>query len=382
MPPSFTSHFSPPPIRPATTLLLLNLNLAPTLTPLPTRNLHPTPTPLPTRPPAARRNPDESNMKITKTSPPLPVPTSLPLLRRFAEVPPVPILSGIHRDPPFPVPLSSSPSLHVRVMSEYSYMPNATNLDFSEQNKRFANVECKSTLTSNFNSCGLQPITPTNSIAQKRKPRITTLLPNRVGVMSKYSDTPSRTNHDFPEQNTTFTTHERRSTPTQDFNLRSAPQTSNLTPVASQRWVRVGVPQQRRSKKSQIPSRKPHPYTPTCWFTPTRNFDFCAPLRFNSVPFAPLFTPCLVCTFAVQPESASYSRSPHDQINTSNAHSRNSPSPLGVLCELLFEKETTCNAESATASRPQSVSTTYGYFCPKKVRATCEIVSQVAHKYL
>jgi hypothetical protein len=189
MPPSFTSHFSPPPIRPATTPLLPNLNLAPTLTPLPTRKRH-------------------------------------------------------------------------------------------------------RTLTPNLNSRSLQPITPTNSTAQKRKPRITTFLPNRVGVMSKYSDTPNKQNHDFPEPNPSFTTHERRSTPTQNFNLCAA----HLMPQVSRRssprvGFALGYPNKAVPRNREFPAENPTLTRPTCWFTPTRNFDFCAPLRFNSVPFAPS-APC------------------------------------------------------------------------------------------
>ena len=141
MPLFFNSHFSSAPIRPATTHFLPNLNLAPTLTPLPTRNLHRTPTPI-------------------------------------------------------------------------------------------------------FNSCDVQPITPTNSIAQKRKPRITTFLPNRVGVMSKYSDTPNKQNRVFPEQNPSFTTHARRSTPTSIFCFCSAHLKSQASSLSPHVGVALGTPTQ------------------------------------------------------------------------------------------------------------------------------------------
>ena len=174
-------------------------------------------------------------------------------------------------------------------------MSNTTNLDFSEQNKRIANVECKSTLTSIFNSCSLQPITPTTATAHNLRPIASSLAPPDVGVMSKYSDTPSRTNPDFPGQNTAFATHERRSTPTQNVNFRAA----HLMPQVSRRssprvGVALGYPNRAVPKNRKFPAANPTRTRPTCWFTPTRNFDFCASLRFNSVPSAPCSLPVLI----------------------------------------------------------------------------------------
>ena len=146
---------------------------APTLTlalnPLPTPNLHLTPTPLPAYHPAGRRNPDESRIRIKMKSTSKRTRTTRSSSDKILNPEP-----------------RTLPPIHVRVFSEYSDIPNTTNPDFHEQNQPFSVDKRKSTLTSNLNSCGVQPITPTNSIAQKRKPRITTFLPNRVGVMSKY----------------------------------------------------------------------------------------------------------------------------------------------------------------------------------------------------
>jgi peroxiredoxin len=59
------------------------------------------------------------------------------------------------------------------------------------------------------------------------------------------------------------------------------PQTSPLKPQTSQRWYHVGIPQQRRSKKSQIPSRKRHGYTPHPLVYPNTNSYLLQPTPFK-----------------------------------------------------------------------------------------------------
>ena len=113
----------PVPLSSSRTPLLPNLNLAPTLTPLPTRNLHPTPLP--------------------------PCPSRM--LRRFAEVPACPDLSGIHR------------CAHLKPQVSNRSLRTAVGQSFQPDKCAF--------LTRNL------------------KPHLSSLGPRNVGVMSKYSDT-------------------------------------------------------------------------------------------------------------------------------------------------------------------------------------------------
>jgi hypothetical protein len=83
---------------------------------------------------------------------------------------------------------------YVRVMSEYSYLPNTPNLDLSERNTRFANVECKSTLTSNFYfRCA------------HLMPRVCSLSSIRVGVALGYPNRAVLKNREFQAENPTVT---------------------------------------------------------------------------------------------------------------------------------------------------------------------------------
>jgi FkbM family methyltransferase len=84
-------------------------------------------------------------------------------------------------------------------------------------------------VTSNLISTSVPPRTLTQSIAQNLKPSRLRNSANHVGVMSKYFDTPSRANREFPERNTQFTTHRCRDTSTSVFHFASA----HLGPIAS-----------------------------------------------------------------------------------------------------------------------------------------------------
>jgi hypothetical protein len=106
-------------------------------------------------------------------------------------------------------------------------------------------------VTSNFISTNAPPRTLTESIAQNLKPSSSQNFANRVGVMSKYFDTPNRTNRDFPERNTVFATHPRRNTSTSNFYFRSRRTPCPLFPNLYPLCIHVRV----LSKYSDIPKR-------------------------------------------------------------------------------------------------------------------------------
>jgi hypothetical protein len=97
--------------------------------------------------------------------------------------------------------------------------------------------------------------------------------------MSKYSDTPNKQKHDFPEQNTTFATHERRSTPTQNFNLRAhlRLQVSRLSPIRV--GFALGYPNKAVPKNREFSAENPTSTRRTRWFTPTQIMNSCSPLH-------------------------------------------------------------------------------------------------------
>jgi hypothetical protein len=96
-------------------------------------------------------------------------------------------------------------------------------------------------VTSNFISTSTPPRTMTKSISQNLKRSSARNSANRVGVMSKYFDTPNRTNRAFSEQNTQFTTRPCRNTSTSNLYSRIGrtlcPRLPNLCPLCS--YVRV-----------------------------------------------------------------------------------------------------------------------------------------------
>jgi hypothetical protein len=118
-------------------------------------------------------------------------------------------------------------STHVRVLSEYSDIPNETNLDFPEQNTRFPVDERNSTLTSFFYSHGA-----------RLKSVVSRLSPNRVGFVLGNSSRANSTTYEFQAENPTIAFRTCGFTPTRNFNFhtpttRSVGQISPENPLCS-----------------------------------------------------------------------------------------------------------------------------------------------------
>jgi hypothetical protein len=146
---------------------------------------------------------------------------------------------------------------HVRVMSEYSYMPISPNLDLSERNTRFANIECQSTLTSNFNSC-----------AAHLRPQACILSPRNVGVTLAYPNRPLPENQKFQPENPPSHGRTRWFTPTRNFYFRARDRRTTSIPLPHRtatgpkqrrgtRTAETTNPQSLRSQTSPQPAITP-----------------------------------------------------------------------------------------------------------------------------